>query len=58
MYGTHYTGTWAAAVYFKFVVYPNISGFADSFYIVSWIDTNGDFTPNMGDAFISLVQGS
>jgi hypothetical protein len=57
MYGERYTGTWAAAVYFKFVVYANISTYTDNYYIVRWTDVNGDFTPNIGDTFSIVAQG-
>jgi len=61
MYGTHYTGTWAAAEYFKFTVYPNIADYANSYYIVRWTDAasgaSANFMPDSGDDFTILAQG-
>ena len=62
MYGTHYTGTWAAAEYFKFTVYPTIASWTDSYYIMQWTDTgsgsSANFMPDSGDEFSILAQGS
>ena len=57
LYGTTYLGTWAAAWYLKNVIYPNISTYTHSFYVVQWTDANGDFTPDGGDTFAILAQG-
>jgi hypothetical protein len=62
MDGTSYMGTWAAAWYFKHVVYPSISSYTNSYYIVRWTDaTSGadaDFVPGAGDTFTVLKQGT
>jgi subtilisin family serine protease len=62
MYGERYTGTWAAAEYFKFHVYPNIATYTDSYYIVRWTDaasgTSANMMPDSGDTFTILAQGS
>jgi subtilisin family serine protease len=62
MYGERYTGTWAAAWYFKFVIYPSITDWQDSYYIVRWTDAasgaSANFTPDSGDTFDILSQGS
>jgi hypothetical protein len=61
MYGERYTGTWAAAWYFKYVIYPDINSYPDTYYIVRWTDaTSGsgaDFVPGAGDTFEILAQG-
>jgi len=61
-YGTHYYGTWAAGWYFKFVVYPTITDWQDSYYIVRWTDaasgSSANFTPDQGDTYTILAQGS
>jgi len=61
MYGTRYTGTWAAAEYFKFTIYPNISAYTNSYYIVRWTDAasgaSANFMPDSGDDFTILAQG-
>jgi len=61
MYGTHYTGTWAAAWWFKFVVYPNIASYQNGYYIVQWTDaasgTGSNYTPDLGDTYTILAQG-
>jgi glucose/arabinose dehydrogenase len=62
MDGTSYMGTWAAAWYFKNVIYPNISTYTNGYYIVRWTDaTSGadaDFVPSAGDTFTILKQGT
>jgi outer membrane protein assembly factor BamB len=61
MYGERYTGTWAAAWYFKYVIYPDINSYPDTYYIVRWTDaTSGsgaDFEPGAGDTFQIIAQG-
>jgi len=61
MYGTHYTGTWGAAEYFKFTVYPTISSWTDSYYIVQWTDAasgaSANLLPDSGDTYAILAQG-
>jgi hypothetical protein len=61
MYGTCYVGVWAAAWYFKFMVYPTVSSWQDSYYIVRWTDAasgaSANRTPDAGDAFTILAQG-
>jgi hypothetical protein len=60
--GTNYMGTWAAAWYFKNVIYPNISTYTNGYYIVRWTDaTSGpdaDFVPSAGDTYTILAQGT
>jgi hypothetical protein len=62
MYGERYTGTWAAAEYFKFIVYPTITTWTDSYYIVRWTDaasgTSANSMPDSGDTFTILAQGT
>jgi hypothetical protein len=61
MYGERYTGTWAAAEYFKFIVYPTITSWTDSYYIVRWTDaasgTSANMMPDSGDTFEIIAQG-
>jgi uncharacterized delta-60 repeat protein len=61
MYGERYTGTWAAAEYFKFIVYPTITTWTNSYYIVRWTDatsgTSANMMPDSGDSFTILAQG-
>jgi kumamolisin len=62
MDGTTYLGTWAAALYFEYFIYPNITSYTNSYYVVRWTDaTSGpdaDFVPGLGDTFTILAQGS
>ena len=59
MYGTNYLGTWAAAVYFTFDMYPNIASYQNGYYLIRWTDaTSGpsaNFIPDAGDTFTILV---
>jgi hypothetical protein len=61
MYGERYTGTWAAAWYFKFVMYPNMSNYTNSYYIVRWTDAasgrGSNYTPDLGDTYTIIAQG-
>jgi hypothetical protein len=57
MDGTTYTGTWAAAVYFKYYLYPTISTWHSAYYIVRWNDA-GNLAPDCGDTFTILAQGN
>jgi len=41
MYGVDWLGTWAAGMYFKEVVYPNLATYTDNYYIFHWIDDSG-----------------
>ncbi len=62
MYGTSYLGVWAAAYYFKYVIYPNISAYTNNYYIIRWTDASSgqyaDFIPDSGDAFTVIAQGT
>jgi hypothetical protein len=61
LYGLTYLGTWAAAWYFKYVIYPNISSYTHSYYVVRWTDASSgsyaDYTPDTGDTYTILAQG-
>ena len=61
MYGTSYMGTWAAAYYFKYVIYPNISSYTNNYYIIRWTDASSgpsaNFMPDSGDTFTVISQG-
>lgn len=43
-YGFDWKGTWSAGIYLK-AIYPNIQTYTNSYYIVHWLDTNGDGAP-------------
>jgi hypothetical protein len=59
--GTSYLGTWAGAWYFENVMYPNISSYTHSYYLIRWTDASSgpsaDFIPDQGDTFTILAQG-
>jgi hypothetical protein len=42
LYGYGWKGTFAAGQFFKFVVYPNIESYTDSYYVFKWIDNDSD----------------
>jgi hypothetical protein len=42
VYGYGWKGTFAGGKFLKFIIYPNITSYTDSFYIFKWIDNNGD----------------
>jgi hypothetical protein len=41
MYGVDWLGTWAAGMYFKEEVYPNLASYTHNYYIFHWIDDPG-----------------
>jgi hypothetical protein len=43
-YGFDWKGTWAAGIYLK-AIYPTIQTYTKAYYIVHWVDTNGDGIP-------------
>jgi len=40
MYGYTWRGTWASALYFDKVIFPNITDFPCTWYVVEWSDSN------------------
>ncbi|OGD54034.1 hypothetical protein A3K80_00260 [Candidatus Bathyarchaeota archaeon RBG_13_38_9] len=42
VYGYEWKGTFAGGKFFKFVIYPDISSYTDSFYVFRWTDSNGN----------------
>jgi hypothetical protein len=42
IYGYGWKGTFAGGKFFKFIIYPNISNYNDSYYVFKWTDSNGD----------------
>ena len=62
MYGTTYLGTWAAAYYFKYILYPNISTYTNGYYLIRWTDASSgpakDFIPDGGDTFTILATSA
>ncbi|MFC1506248.1 hypothetical protein ACFLQ6_04160, partial [Thermoproteota archaeon] len=42
IYGYGWKGTFAGGKFFKFVVYPDIDSYTDSFYVFKWTDDNSD----------------
>src|SRR5208337_2298323 len=62
MDGTTYTGTWAAAWYFKYVLYPHLSSYQNGYYIIRWTDASSgvyaDGIPDAGDSYQILAQGT
>lgn len=45
-YGYGWRGTWAAALYFRKVIYAEISEYTKPYYIFKWVDTNNDGFPS------------
>jgi len=59
MYGTTYLGTWAAAYYFKYILYPNIATYTNGYYIIRWTDATTGLSangiPDSGDTYTILA---
>ena len=45
IYGFTWRGTWAGAVYFKEHMYGKLNEYTGSYYILRWLDANGDGMP-------------
>jgi len=62
MFGTTYMGTWAAAYYFKYILYPNISTYVNGYYVIRWTDAttgpSADGIPDVGDTFTILATAT
>ena len=59
MFGTTYMGTWAAAYYFKYILYPGISNYTNGYYIIRWTDAttgpSANGVPDSGDTYTILA---
>ena len=59
MFGTTYMGTWAAAYYYKYILYPNISTYTNGYYIIRWTDAttgpSANGVPDSGDTYTTLA---
>lgn len=42
VYGYGWKGTFAAGKFFKFVAYPDIKNYTDSYDVFKWIDSDDD----------------
>lgn len=42
IYGYGWKGTFAGGKFFKFVIYPDIESYTDSFYVFKWTDNNSN----------------
>jgi hypothetical protein len=42
IYGYSWKGTFAGGKFFKFIMYPNLNTYTDSYYVFNWTDSNGD----------------
>jgi hypothetical protein len=42
IYGYGWKGTFAGGKFFKFIIYPDIESYTDSFYVFKWIDSSND----------------
>ncbi|HEY1818230.1 MAG TPA: hypothetical protein VGG74_38075 [Kofleriaceae bacterium] len=51
-------GTFGAAYFYANVMLPNPTMYPDTWYVVSWADTNNDGIANTGDTFTVLAHGS
>jgi hypothetical protein len=62
MYGTTFVGTWAAAYYFKYILYPNVGTYANGYYLIRWTDaTSGpsaNGVPDLGDTWTILATST
>jgi len=47
-YGFDWKGTWSTGIYFK-TIYPNIEAYTRSYYIMHWVDLNGDGIPQTSE---------
>jgi hypothetical protein len=58
VYGYGWKGTFAGGKFFKFVVYPNIDSYTDSYYVYKWVDTNGDGFVDLDEIITTpIIQG-
>jgi len=62
LYGFTYLGTLAASTHFKFTIYPNLSSYTQSYYIVLWTDASSGLgrngIPDPGDTYVIVLSGS
>ena len=49
IYGFTWRGTWAGAVYFKERMYGKLNEYTGSYYILRWLDANGDEMPQTSE---------
>jgi hypothetical protein len=42
VYGYGWKGTFAGGKFFKFIIYPDIDSYADSYYVFKWVDSSSD----------------
>jgi hypothetical protein len=59
-YGLSWKGTWAAAKFFKYAVYPDLSSYDLTYYVVKWTDagsgSSANGIPDMGDTFEVVAE--
>ena len=42
VYGYGWKGTFAAGLFFKSIICPNMSSYSNAYYVYRWTDSNGD----------------
>jgi len=58
VYGYGWKGTFAAGLFFKSVIYPDISSYSNSWYVYRWNDSNKDGFVDLGEIVSTpVVQG-
>jgi hypothetical protein len=57
-FGLFGPGTLAAGYFFDNTVFPNLASYGERWYVVEWIDTDGNFMPSAGDTFTVLAYGT
>jgi hypothetical protein len=58
VYGYGWKGTFAGGKFFKFIIYPDIDDYTDSYYVYKWTDLNNDGFVDLEEIDTSpIVQG-
>jgi C1A family cysteine protease len=58
VYGYGWKGTFAGGKFFKFVIYPDIESYINSYYVFKWVDSNGDGFVDLSEIItIPVSQG-
>ena len=60
IYGFTYKGTYAAAIFFRTVFYPNLNAYTGDFYVFQWSDATSGWAqnriPDQGDTYTLLAS--
>ncbi len=56
-YGVTWKGTFAAGLYLKSVIAPNLASYSHAWYVLSWQDVNGDGMIDLNEIFLVASGG-